>query len=200
MYGVICQYRDKKVTGSRTALYLQSGLILWSVVNYSIINAFGPSLSLAMVIVQIFYPLIMVWFFTTITLKTIEASQYWMIYHPFVMVFEAILAIILLLIFPFVILWFSATLWCSESIPGRIEVPRKRNNYAFQHINKDIHKICWAIWLDPVFEDQKTQAALPWGHLFHMDCINRFLGKKAQFRCPIDKKITSRDQVLKVTF
>ena len=199
MYGANIEYEGESIIGVRSATYFQSGLIAWWVVNFSIIYALGPNLSVGMEIVQIFYALTMIWFFSIISFKTIDFSMYSMILNPFVLIIGTIFAIILPFIFPCMLLWFSVTSWYSKPVPRIIDVP-EADPEALQNANQDIHKIIWAIWSDPVFEDGETPASLSWGHLFHLGCIDRWIETRGDIKCPVDNRNTSRDQVLKVRF
>ena len=196
-HGVQYKYEDERIYGSRNAIYFQSGLIVWWIINYSIINTLGPNFSLGMIVVQILYALLMIWFFATITLKTIDFSKYSMIFNPLVLIFESMFAAIFGVIYSSILLWFCVKDIWSLSNSHSTEAP-DRDLQVYQNVNQDIHQITWELWSDLVFWGDRDSAILPWGHIFHFDCIKIWIEIKRNKTCPKDHKRIVRSQIRKL--
>ena len=79
-------------------------LFLWWLINFVIINALGPHLSAAMILMEVLYVLVTLWFFAIITLKAFEKSSYLIVCNPLVIIIGLVTLILLLLIAPIVLI------------------------------------------------------------------------------------------------
>ena len=61
-------------------------LILWWLINFVIINALGPHLSIAMIILEVLNTLATLWFFVIIVMKASDVSSFTMVCNPLVII------------------------------------------------------------------------------------------------------------------
>ena len=88
--------KDKEVCDF-LSLY-ESSLILWWFINFLIINAFGPHLSTGVIIMEVVYALITLWFFVFIPIKTWADSSYVIVSNPLVFIIILLTVILVLCI------------------------------------------------------------------------------------------------------
>ena len=80
-------------------------LLLWWLINFVIINVLGPHLSIAMIIMEVLYTLVTLWFFVIIILKALEKSELAILCNPLVIIIGFVILILLLLIAPMVLIF-----------------------------------------------------------------------------------------------
>ena len=76
----------------------ESLLFLWWLVNFTIINTLGPHLSIAMIIMEVVYALITLWFFAIITMKALKKSSSSIICNPLILIIGFVPLILFLVI------------------------------------------------------------------------------------------------------
>ena len=80
-------------------------LFLWWLINFAIINALGSHLSAGMIIMEVLYTLVTLWFFVIIILKALEKSSFIIVCNPLVIIIGFVIFILLLLIAPMVLIF-----------------------------------------------------------------------------------------------
>ena len=105
----------------------ESLLFLWWLVNFTIINTLGPHLSIAMIIMEVVYALITLWFFAIITMKALKKSSCSIICNPFILIIGFVPLILFLVIGSIALIlvgimhWFSKCINCQEKATEQSE-------------------------------------------------------------------------------
>ena len=88
----------EKVLILRNAIFFQSPLILWTAFNHNKIanNEFASTPK--MKFIETIYILLMIWFFTTISLKAIQVKSYYMLFNPLIVLISLFFTIISLIV------------------------------------------------------------------------------------------------------
>ena len=79
-------------------------LFLWWLINFVIINVLGPHLSIAMIIMEVLYTLVTLWFFVIIVMKASGVSSFTIVCNPLVIIIGFVILILLLLISPILLI------------------------------------------------------------------------------------------------
>ena len=79
-------------------------LLLWWLINFVIINALGSHLSIAMIIMEVLYTLVTLWFFIIIVMKASDVSSFTIVCNPLVIIICLVILILLLLISPILLI------------------------------------------------------------------------------------------------
>ena len=88
LQAIVCSLRqvndNEKIKALVDTILLQGLLFTWWLVNFVIINTLGPKLSLILMIVELLYALITLWFFAIISLKVIGYKKFMMFLNPLI--------------------------------------------------------------------------------------------------------------------
>ena len=208
--------RRKTIT---LAIFYQSPLMIW-VTYYIKVTTNNFTLEPGMIVLEVIYIMIMLWFFCTISLKAIQIKEYSMVLNPLIAIFSLIFSIISL---PFLLiysiyqgfkLWYQKLILCWQNFRRIRDDELHENLIEFhdeeqnvdqgydQQENQIEHQIEdqaeWAICKYPIFQNEGTPAVLPCGHLFHFECIDYWIGIREQNICPFDRRPTFRNQIVRL--
>ena len=89
------EYDQAEYENACGVLSCESLLFLWWLVNFTIINTLGPHLSVGMIIMEVVYALVTLWFFAIITMKGFEKSSCSIICNPLVIIIGPVTLILL---------------------------------------------------------------------------------------------------------
>ena len=190
---------DKKTEYFKTAFLRQSGLIIWWLINFIVINALGPNFSIELILMEVIYALLMIWLFAVITFKAINYKEFSVILNPLVLIIGIVALIIcsiaIIVMFPWMKFWCPRLLSCLKNSLTKVRhIDNNPNESGDQSIlssehasiNQSSGPIKW-VCLDPVFDSDLTPAVLPWGHVFHFECINYWVRSRGNATCPYDR-------------
>ena len=99
------EYDQEKCKTVCLVILFESSLFLWWLINFVIIDVLGPHLSAGMIIMEVFYALVTLWFFVIIILKALEKSDFVILCNPLVIIIGLVIFILLLLIAPMVLIF-----------------------------------------------------------------------------------------------
>ena len=205
-YGIQQIPDNEKIQILRNAILFQSPLMIWWAANYTFIYKWDLDLVPGMLFIEIFYAVIMIWFFATISLKSIQLKNYSMILNPIVLIPSVIIIgtiflIILVLTILFKLPYLGLKLWITKLIINYRNAPEDHLN-QYQNLdpveNQDINQTECVICTYPIFQNETTPAVLPCGHIFHFECIDDWIGNRGNTVCPADRRETLRSQIVKL--
>ena len=85
-FGIQQIRNDNKIKVLRNAVFFQSPLMLWWVINNTAIYTSNLTSYPAIILMETLYGLIMMWFFIVILLKSIQIKKFSMILNPLVLI------------------------------------------------------------------------------------------------------------------
>ena len=192
-------------------------LIIWWVSNLAAIFILPPNLVADSWYINFLYGLLIIWFYFALILHLCYLKRYLMIFNPLLIIIEIIFALLGIVVFYsrlpsyFIILWFSNLIsYCCFAPKRNLDIDRNYNDLSDDELSvqnsiddtvkqKTLNQVECIICTDSIYlQDERKHAVLPCGHLFHLECIQDWIGTRGKNTCPIDRKVVSQEQILKI--
>ena len=85
-----------------------------------------------------------------------------------------------------------------QEVYHEIQDEEQNNDQSLQD-NQQVQDITeCVICTSPIFHNEGIPAVLPCGHMYHYQCIDGWIGNRGQNICPIDRRQTNREQILRL--
>ena len=156
--------------------------LTWWIVNFIKINILISDIPIWIHSLEVLYLWLMLWFFYTLLVCSISYRRYSLYFNPLIATI-AVVFIITCICLIFICLPCIAIKFWNNAISEKVARPAVNNMDC-------------AIWQDPIFGGDSEPGLLQCGHMFHRECIEHWLQQNQV--CPIDRKPTTRNQVIRV--